>query len=379
MAVRKIKGSWWVDFRWRGERMRKLSPLNTKGGAQDYETQIRGLLASHGSVKAVIAILKPAKQERATTFAEFAERWRRDSVDGRNKPSECRNKRSALRNHLLPAFGRLPLADVTSEAIERLKSALLQRALTAKTINNYLAILRKCLGTAVEWDALASLPKIRPLKTMPPGFRFLDREETETLLANALDEGWGGMMLAALRTGMRFGELSALRWEDVDLVRGLIHVRRSRYLGQETAPKNYRTRVVPVAADLADVLRSLRTRTVVHVFERGGRPVPWHAASKALARTASLCGIRRLGWHVFRHTFASELAQRGVSIQLIRELLGHSTIQMTLRYAHLTQDALHDAIARLVGNPRPSCLWAADGQPASSERSHAPLVEDSVG
>ena len=333
---------------------------------------LRGLVARHGTVEAALAALEPTRQPSLPTFAQFADRWLRDSVDGRNKPSECRNKRSALSNHLLPVFGHLSLSDITSETIERLKSSLLQQALTAKTINNYLAILRKCLATAVEWGALTAVPKIRPLKSMPPGFRFLEREEVEALLRNALDEDWHGMILAAVRTGLRFGELSALRWEDVDLARGLILVRRSRYLRHETAPKNHRTRVVPIAADLAEALRDLRPRSLDYVFEREGRPVPWHAASKALACIASRSGIKRLGWHVLRHTFASELAMRGVSIQVIRELLGHATIQMTLRYAHLTQDALRDAVARLVAAPPSREVRPTGGQPGPSRRPIAP-------
>lgn len=329
---------------------------------------LRGLVARHGTVDQVIASMdaKKVQPRRLPSFAEFSDRWIRNFVEGKNKPGECRNKRSSLAIHLVPAFGHLPLAGITTEAVEQLKSSLLQRPLSAKTINNHLVILRKCLDTAVECGELASVPKIRQLKAATPSFRFLDRAEVGRLLDHAVDDDWRHLILAAARTGMRYGELSALRWEDVDFAHGLIHVRRSRYLRQETAPKNNRTRVLPIAADLAEVLRERSARVSSYVFERQGRPIPWETASKALARVCERAGMKPLGWHVLRHTFASELALCGVAIQAIRELLGHATIQMTLRYAHLTQDTLRDAIARLAVAEPQRAFRPTGGQPVPS-------------
>ena len=97
MAVRKIKGSWWVDFMYKGERLRRRSPDSSKASAEDLEVCLRRLIAQHGTVTAALAALKPQPRKKGTTFVEFSERWMRDYVDVHNKPSERYTKAIVLR------------------------------------------------------------------------------------------------------------------------------------------------------------------------------------------------------------------------------------------------------------------------------------------
>lgn len=374
MPVRIHKGSWWIDFSYAGVRFRKRSPVDSRAGALDFEVFLRREITRLGSPAALKRALDaPAVAASLPTYAVFAERWLREYAHTNNKESEFRTKRYALRNHLVPTFGALPLDAITVPLIEQFKSGLRARRLSAKTINNKLTILRRSLATAVEWGLLEHMPRVQFLKTEPPPFHFLEESEVAALV-DAARGVFAAMILIAARTGLRFGELAGLHWDDVDLVARRICVRRSLVCGIEGSPKNHRVRYVGLTRDAAAVLGSLPQSDAGYVFTNHGRPVTMGAAQNQLARACERAKLPRIGWHVLRHTFASQLAIRGASLQAIRGLLGHSTITMTLRYAHLSDQALQDTIALLepsgkVGDPvLPRPLHSVTETPPPRER-----------
>ncbi|MDB4930568.1 MAG: int [Myxococcaceae bacterium] len=358
MAVAKIKGSWWVDFSYNAERMRKRSPLNTRSGAAAFEGQLRHLVAQHGTVRAALAALEPEVREKAMLFAQFAERWMRDYVAVHNKHSEQYTKRLVLRTRLLPAFGALELASITTAEVDRFKRKTMESDLKPKSINNYLTILRKCLSTAVDWGLMPNIPTIRLLKTSAPSFRYLTTEEVIALAA-AADGVWHDMIVFAAQTGLRFSELTALEWTDINLTNRMVTVRRGRVMRQISSPKNYRIRHVPLSNAVLDVLQARCKRDGL-VFSYAERPISSQTAIVYLHAACMRAGIAPHGWHVLRHTFASHLAQRGASLQALKELLGHSSITMVLRYAHLAPNYLAETIRLL--EPAPPGM-AAGRQP----------------
>lgn len=343
MAARKLGASWWADFRFNGTRYRKKAPLNTKGGAQTYEVFLRGELAKHGSLQHLEPQPAPPKP---ATFAEFTERWMRQYVATMNKWSEQYSKGKILRAYLVPAFGSLSLADITPARIAALQAELASgrcsrpsRPLRPKTVNNILAVLRKCLAVAVEWGELQSLPVIRPMRVGPARFRYLRDEEVAAML-DAAPGSWRTMILVAAKTGLRYSELAGLRWEDVDLERRIVVVQRGKVLGRIDAPKNGRTRRVPITSDVADALGAFPTRSgpVFTHFET------YRQAWRAIHETSQAAGLGAIGWHALRHTFASKLVSAGVPIRSVQELLGHQSITMTMRYSHLGPQELRAAI-----------------------------------
>ncbi len=371
MAVRKIDEHWYVDLRFRRQRVRRRSPVDTKGGAREYELLLRQELSASGNFDRLDPRKQKEAEEKVPTFAAFAERWLRDYVDVNNKPSEQTAKRSALRNHLLPAFGGDRLASITSLRIEQFKATKLQAGLAPKSINNYLTILHKCLSTAVEWSELETAPRVRFLKAPPPSFRYLREDELAGLL-NAAPEGvWHTMILMAIHTGLRFCELAALEWNDVDLDRAILCVRRAVVRGHVGSPKNNRIRYVGLTSAVLASLRAL-PRSGITVFLWNGERVTYNAAEWFLRKTCRVAGLHPFGWHVLRHTFASLLAGRGAGLQAIKDLLGHSTINMTLRYAHLAPDTLRSAIS-LLETPSSDLgsRWAV-----ATESHHVPVREN---
>ena len=176
----------------------------------------------------------------------------------------------------------------------------------------------------------------------------------------------------AVRTGMRFSELIGLEWTDMDFDRREIIIQRANVRGAIGSPKNNRIRRVFMATDLCRTLVALRRPTGL-VFTQNGHAVSAAPAWRALRRACTRAEIEPIGWHVLRHTFATQLVQRNASLHAIKELLGHSTIQMTLRYAHVSESLLRDTIALLekpsvtFGQPMGSkCLSTSDNALSSS-------------
>lgn len=346
MAVRKIKGSWWVDFRSEYVRYRKRSPENSKSGAQAYETTLRQRLARGDALNA-----KPEEQ----TFGQFAETWFNGYVVPNNKPSEQRQKYLTLQKSLVPFFGKMRLEAIGRKDIELYKAYEQQKGNGNKTINNKLTVLRKCLATAYDWEAMRNPPlAFKQLKCPPPQTDFLTTDEAETLLAHA--EGiTHEMILMALRTGMRQGEIRGLQWEAVDWENRILTVRHSLcdYTQSLTSPKSNRERHIPLAADLHDVLWA-RRKCAGYVFtNERGRPFLQYSHYSTLRSVQKQAGLRKIGWHTLRHTFATRLAEK-VSLRTVQELLGHSSITMTMRYSHVSAPHLRAAIDLLDAQARPS-------------------------
>lgn len=342
MSARKFRDSWWVDLRDpQGQRHRVRSPENSKAGAQAFEAVLRQKLAKGEPIE------KERTREKEMTLEKFSAQWFQLYVVVHNKPSEQRNKRLALDKHLLPFFGKMPLGAIGVADIERFKLAKLQENLKAKTINNYLCTLSRCLGSAVDWELLDHKPRIKLLKVEPQPSDYLSHEESIKLVESCDEPMWKQMILLALHTGMRLGELFGLEWSDISFEQKTLTVRQSIVRGHIGTPKSNKIRYIPLTEEVCRLLYEGRGQSGLVFHREDGNPLSHHIAERALDRARKKADLRHIGWHKLRHTFASHLAMEGVSMRAIQELLGHSTIVMTQRYAHLSPSALRDAIVIL--------------------------------
>jgi integrase len=199
------------------------------------------------------------------------------------------------------------------------------------------------------------VPTIRWLKTREADFDFLSFAEADRLIATA-DPEWRAMIIVALRCGLRIGELRALRWRDLELgpVNPALHVRQAMAREVLGTPKSEAgRRTVPLCRSAAAALRAhLRHLHSEIVF---AQPDTGEILTEAMTRTPlrraqKAAGLRHLGWHVLRHTFASHLVMRGAKLEAVKELMGHSTIDQTMRYVHLSPQFRQDTIALLDSN-----------------------------
>ncbi len=365
----RLLESWQIDIRWthpdgRIERIKRRSPIQTRRGAEQYERDVRQTLLD-GTYGAAAPVATPTFEEFVPKFLTYSE--------NNNKVSTLLAKKNALRDHLLPFFGKLRLDEIGPGHVEDFKAQLRKTAvatrarkdaptkaairkrknmpaktLSTKSINNYLTILRKLLSVAQDQGVIEHLPKVKLFKTEKSPFDFLTFEEADRLLA-ATDVEWRPALLLALKAGLRLGELLGLQWQDIDLVAGRLIVRRNICRGVIGTPKGGRSREIPLTDSLVTALKSHRHLRGPYVFcdEKGDYLEP--GTFKApLRRALRRAGIARseghVGWHDLRHTFASHLAMRAVSIKAVQELLGHANIEMTMRYAHLSPEVKRDAV-----------------------------------
>ena len=339
MTARHYRGSWYVDFRFSRNRIRLKSPEDSKRGAEAYERLLRNKLMNGEAIDGT--------DSKDATFKDFAEEWFKSYVMVNNKRSEQVGKETTLRLHLYPFFGKYELQEITSKHIEQFKKKQHDKGLSPKSINNHLTTLSKLFHSAEEWGVIDKIPRIKRLKCPQKAVSFLDEEQCQTLLSDDTEPLFRDMVLAALNTGMRLGELRGLMWEDVDFKRSLITIKRSVVRNEVTTPKSHHARTVPMSSNLDSYLYSIK-RKEGYVFERVENE--YLSAKECVGGLWRLCrraGMQKFGWHRLRHTFASHLVIKGVPLYHIQKLLGHSTITMTERYAHLAPQSLHDAVAVL--------------------------------
>ncbi|MCZ7586948.1 MAG: tyrosine-type recombinase/integrase [Deltaproteobacteria bacterium] len=321
----------------------------------------------------------PAKK---AAFSGFAKTWFETYVRPNNKPSARANKRGHIKLHLVPYFKDSELASITAEQIEQFVALKLTQGLNKKTVNNIVGTLRTMLAKAEDWEYLERSPmrRIKPLKTDAPRPRFYTSEETARILeaCRAKESAWYGFFLCAFTTGLRLGELCALQWRDVDFQAGKLIIQRSLWHGIEGTPKSHRIREVPLHPRLETTLKALeKEKTTKYVFSKNGKPLTRNSCRKPFARICAAAGVEELRLHDIRHSFASQLVINGKSIKAVQELLGHSDIQTTMIYAHLSPSVHQDAVNSLLTVEEPKISDKLESNQQNQHDFKRPKIEKS--
>jgi integrase len=333
-------------------RERKKAPTSSKAAAQRWaEARERVLLVTgkpKPSMKEEVRTI-PTLQAFATRFLEgYAQA-------NRLKPSGIAAKETILRKHLIPQLGTKALDAITTEDVQGVKSALVERS--PKTVNNVLTTLNVLLKTAVEWGVIERAScSVKLLKTPKTTVPFYDFDEYERLLGAARSDARTYLIaLLGGEAGLRCGEIKALEWTDIDLKKRQLCVARSEWNGHVTMPKGGRLRYVPLTRRLAETLQAQRhLRGPRVVCDAQGKPLTQKVVQGLLGRAGRRAGVKP-GVHILRHTFCSHLAMRGAPARAIQELAGHQDLATTQRYMHLSPAAVEAAI-RLLDQPAPTGL-----------------------
>ncbi len=312
----------------------------------------------------------------SVTFAEAAAEYLRFSEQDRGcKPSTLRNYRNAINVHLLSVFGDMALEDITVQEIERWRAGMLstrqQRELSNKTKNNLLVLMHAIFRRSVKLYGLPANPvaSVDRFRVRSSGdIQVFSPEEVWSLVRAAKSEADAAIFLTAAFTGLRRGEVLALRWRDVDFTGSTIRVRASYAAGHLTTPKSGKVRAVPMAPDVASALARLGDRERYtgdddFVFAgEAGLPLDGDALSSRYRDALARAGLRPLRFHDLRHTFGTRMIAKA-DIRRVQEWMGHADIQTTMKYLHYApreEDA--ELVARAFA-PHPT-----QGAPDHSER-----------
>jgi integrase len=348
MSIYKRKGSdyYWYRFMWNGELIRESTRQGDGKVARTMESAHRTSLAK-GEVgireKKTIATLKDFCAERVEPWAKarFAE--------------TCLKNWLWYRTGIRALTAYRPLADahldkITGELASEFAAHRLRMGMQVSTANNSLRVLRRILNLAVEWDTLTSAAKVKVLPGERRRERVLTCEEEARYLA-AAPELLASVAAVLTDTGMRPEECFRLRWENVTWLNGrngVLLVTR----GKTAAAR----RVLPMTPRVRAVLES-RWNEAGRPEEgwawprqtRSGHLEPTSLRKPHLRATAD-AGVRPFVLYSLRHTFLTRLGQSGCDVWTLARIAGHSSITVSARYVHPSEDAVLDAMSRMGGH-----------------------------
>jgi integrase len=277
-------------------------------------------------------------------FSEWADRW---LASLERKPSTVGSYRSTI-VHAKQAFGGQRVRRIGAEDIAQFNLMLRERGCSPSTRAKHLRVLSACMQAAVFYRYTDT----NPVRELPPAQRpraerkeaaYFENHELPRLFARLLSEPYRALFLVALKTGMRQGELLALRWEDVDLDEAVIRVRSSYTGGVVGTPKNRERRDVDLISDVVALLfgwRDSHASSIDGLVFPGANGQPFLSPTVVLRRhlypAMAAAGIPRAGptlekrtFHSFRHTFAKRALESGAQITWLSRHLGHSSLKVT--------------------------------------------------
>ncbi len=312
------KERWYIYYRVDGERAREVVK-NAQSRADALKVlQVRvadAFRGKHGF----------KKEEKKIKFKDFAEEYIRDYAKV-NKRS-WKDDEYCL-DRLKRFFENSYLRDISSYDIEKLKIEILNGGLSKARVNRYLALLKKMFNLAVDWDYLKENP-VRKIKLFSEKDnlkeRILNAEEEKRLL-EASSEHLRPIIITALCTGMRRGEILSLKWNQVDLSKRTIRIDKA---------KGGKIRIIPINDALFKELSRIKENSKsdhVFVYPKTGKPIK--DVKTTFNATTRRAEIKDLRFHDLRHTFASRLIERGVDLITVKDLLGHHSVTVTQRYTH---------------------------------------------
>jgi len=285
------------------------------------------------------------------TFADFATNvWLANALID-NKPASIRTKRRFLRA-VSSRFDRLRLDEIDLAVIDAWRADMAAKY-KPNTSNTYLHYMTGVLRAAAARRFIDAAPRVRLFAAPLTVVDFLSKPQMDRLVS-ACDAEFRAMVDIACRTGLRLGELRALRWANVDLVAGTLLVCENYVCGQTQTPKSGRNRVVVLSPDTVAILTAHRSavpqrdgapaQPLLFVTRKGRRMNQTELYNRLYAAQRK-AGLPQFGWHLFRHSYASHLTMDGVVPTAVAELLGHSDLKQLLRYAHLSRSHMIAAVA----------------------------------
>ncbi|MDH4079552.1 MAG: tyrosine-type recombinase/integrase [Nitrospira sp.] len=332
MGLAKRGNTWWMSFMYRGQQIRRSTGTSDKRLAEAILSKVKVQIIEGRFFE------KQEAQER--TLAELLDRYASEHAARR---ANQRRELTSIQN-LTGYFGNPTLDHITPKLIVAYKNKRYADGVKPATINRELATLKKAFNLARrEWEWCTDNPvsRVSMERENNTRDRWLTVEEEQRLL-QAVSPWLRDVIIFALNTGMRMGEILALTWAGVDLFRRTVTVFRS---------KNGERRTIPVNSVVLEVLtrkHAMRSRITDVVFHSQAETIlDGSNIRRGLNAALKAAKIQDFHFHDLRHTFATRIVQAGVDLYKVQRLLGHKSPIMTQRYAHHYPESLREGVEAL--------------------------------
>lgn len=366
------------DGRWEARYVRGRKEDGSLQYGFCYASTYREVKKKAAAARIAVAAGAPPAVTRTRTFSFYCDEWLTASR-GRLRDSTYAKYLSVIESHIKPALGCCRLQNFSIAMINGFTAELRARRLSPKTVRDILSVLRsviKYAGQTVPGAPPSSLVSVQPVPRREA--RVLTRDEQEELVNYLLAEPDPCKIgvLIALLTGLRIGELCALRWKNISLDAGTVTVSatmqrlknlhggdRRTELATGSPKSESSQRVIPLTAAAAAVCRSIyRDDTEAYLLSGTRRCVEPRTLQYRFKKYTADCGLDGVHFHTLRHTFATRCVEAGMEIKTLSEILGHSSTVITLdKYVHSSLDAKRRSLGMLDGIVDPDGKIAAVG------------------
>ena len=313
---------------------------------------------------------KPAKVRPDMALGDWLDYWYQNHSKPGLRPTTRQSYENWLYEHLIPGVGHIPLNKVTQSDLQQFFTGMKKNgrhahvetkgtALSDRSVQSCYAVCRKALDKAVAENLIRANPaqgcKLPPVKGRD--MQVLTKEEMQRFLLQAREEGMYELFLLELTTGLRRGELLALRWDDLDMETGVLKIDRQIYPVRGklivTEPKTkagIRTIILP--PPMLEVLREYKEQTFSPLLFpsriRPGQPIDPGYVRKRLQVILERAGCKQVRFHDLRHTFATMALEHGMDVKTLSAIIGHVSSTTTLNvYAHITDEMRQSAAAKI--------------------------------
>ncbi len=327
MGVYKKGDNWYIDYYFKGKRKRKKVGPSKKLAMQ---------VLKDVQVKLAKGEYLGVYDEKKITFEDMTRQYLAYSKTNKAASSYNRDRYSIRR--LLSAFKGKYIFEITPSMVEKYKAERLKEV-TPATINRELSCLKHMYTVAIEWGYLNTNPtkSVKKLKEPPGRLRYLNPSEADALI-EACPDHIRSIVVTALNTGMRKGEILNLKWSQIDMENKTIAL---------TDTKNNEARIVPINQTLNRLLVELSQGSNGEYVFSHGNGHPRKDVRTGFNASLEKAGIRDFRFHDLRHTFGSHMVMQGVDLKTVQQIMGHKDIKMTMRYAHLAPRHVQETVQKL--------------------------------
>ena len=325
MGIYRKGDDWHIDYRVNGKRKREKIGPNKK---------LAESVFSKRKVEIAENRYLDIRKNHRVMFGDFADTFLELHSKLNKKPRVARRDFFLVRS-LGSHFSGKYLYEISPQSIERYKAARIKEVAPA-TVNRELACLKSMFNKAIEWGKAYDNPvrKVKLFRENNKRIRYLEKEEIRKFLDNCPPH-LKPIATVAVFTGMRKSEILNLQWKNISFEQGIIYLLDT---------KNNERREVLMNETVKKALIAVpRHPASPYVFcHKSGKP--YTNVRKSFGATLKKCGIIDFRFHDLRHTFASQLVMMGIDLKTVQELMGHKSIEMTLRYSHLSPDHKKKAV-----------------------------------